>query len=188
MRGARSRTPAPSRRAPLSGVIQSSIATRSGQRRGASTSSLACGGATRGNRSVLVAAATREFVGALVERMTRVSLDPKPSDGVGARAPHRAAARDPRSSPAAWPPSASRAPSIPRAIRSRLVEDIGCRCEARRCTGVSAPPKRRSRRTASMRLFVVRGSPPQMSRSCVPLMRSAPQPPGPGLPLQAPSV
>src|SRR5258708_18980542 len=41
---------------------------------------------------------------------------------------------------------------------------------------------------SSMRLFVVILSPPQISFSCFPERRIAPQPPGPGLPLQAPSV
>ena len=37
-------------------------------------------------------------------------------------------------------------------------------------------------------LLVVAGSPPQISFSCAPERRIAPHPPGPGLPLQAPSV
>src|SRR4029079_7692008 len=41
---------------------------------------------------------------------------------------------------------------------------------------------------SSMRLLVVRGSPPHSSRSCAPYRIQAPQPPTPGLPLQAPSV
>src|SRR5438309_9289416 len=40
----------------------------------------------------------------------------------------------------------------------------------------------------SMRLLVVRGSPPDSSFSRAPARTIAPQPPGPGLPLQAPSV
>src|SRR3954447_17938972 len=40
----------------------------------------------------------------------------------------------------------------------------------------------------SIRLLVVRGSPPDSSFSCGPERTIAPQPPGPGLPLQAPSV
>jgi hypothetical protein len=40
----------------------------------------------------------------------------------------------------------------------------------------------------SMRLLVVSGSPPENSFSCGPERTIAPQPPGPGLPLQAPSV
>src|SRR4051812_13424741 len=40
----------------------------------------------------------------------------------------------------------------------------------------------------SMRLLVVRDSPPDSSFSCGPERMIAPQPPGPGLPLQAPSV
>src|SRR5574343_1185277 len=41
---------------------------------------------------------------------------------------------------------------------------------------------------SSIRLLVVSRSPPQSSFSCGPMRRMAPQPPGPGLPLQAPSV
>src|SRR5882757_9475645 len=41
---------------------------------------------------------------------------------------------------------------------------------------------------SSMRLLVVAGSPPLSSRSRAPIRRIAAQPPGPGLPLQAPSV
>src|SRR5574343_476681 len=41
---------------------------------------------------------------------------------------------------------------------------------------------------SSMRLLVVSFSPPHSSFSCGPRRRIAPQPPGPGLPLQAPSV
>ena len=41
---------------------------------------------------------------------------------------------------------------------------------------------------SSIRLLVVAGSPPKSSRSCPPHSSSAPQPPGPGLPLHAPSV
>ena len=41
---------------------------------------------------------------------------------------------------------------------------------------------------SSMRLFVVWLVPPQSSRSLPCQRSSAPQPPGPGLPLQAPSV
>jgi hypothetical protein len=41
---------------------------------------------------------------------------------------------------------------------------------------------------SSMRLLVVSDSPPKSSRSRSPNRSSAPQPPGPGLPLQAPSV
>ena len=41
---------------------------------------------------------------------------------------------------------------------------------------------------SSMRLLVVRRSPPNSSLVCPPELRNAPQPPGPGLPLQAPSV
>src|SRR5919107_2736523 len=41
---------------------------------------------------------------------------------------------------------------------------------------------------SSMRLLVVRGSPPESSRSLSPMRSSTPQPPGPGLPRQAPSV
>jgi hypothetical protein len=41
---------------------------------------------------------------------------------------------------------------------------------------------------SSMRLLVVAGSPPDNSRSRLPRRRIAPQPPGPGLPLHAPSV
>ena len=41
---------------------------------------------------------------------------------------------------------------------------------------------------SSMRLLVVAVSPPQISRSCSPKIRIAPQPPGPGFPRQAPSV
>src|SRR5882757_11480495 len=41
---------------------------------------------------------------------------------------------------------------------------------------------------SSMRLLVVAGSPPDSSRSRLPRRRIAPQPPGPGFPLQAPSV
>src|SRR6516162_2442203 len=41
---------------------------------------------------------------------------------------------------------------------------------------------------SSMRLLVVAPSPPLSSRSCGPARSTAPQPPGPGLPLQAPSV
>ncbi|MOA67363.1 hypothetical protein D3C78_1945010 [compost metagenome] len=40
----------------------------------------------------------------------------------------------------------------------------------------------------SMRLLVVPNSPPNNSFSMVPARISTPQPPGPGLPLQAPSV
>src|SRR3954469_7646978 len=39
-----------------------------------------------------------------------------------------------------------------------------------------------------MRLLVVSASPPEISRSFSPMRRSAAQPPGPGLPRQAPSV
>src|SRR5262245_36123688 len=39
-----------------------------------------------------------------------------------------------------------------------------------------------------MRLLVVEASPPKSSFSCAPKHRMAPQPPGPGLPEQAPSV
>src|SRR4051795_7507635 len=41
---------------------------------------------------------------------------------------------------------------------------------------------------SSMRLLVVSGSPPDSSFSRAPARITAPQPPGPGLPLQAPSV
>src|ERR1700761_7648902 len=41
---------------------------------------------------------------------------------------------------------------------------------------------------SSIRLLVVFASPPNSSFSCAPKRSSAPQPPGPGLPLQAPSV
>ena len=41
---------------------------------------------------------------------------------------------------------------------------------------------------SSMRLLVVAASPPQISLRCVPEIRIAPQPPGPGFPEQAPSV
>jgi len=41
---------------------------------------------------------------------------------------------------------------------------------------------------SSMRLLVVLGSPPNSSFSTAPERSSTPQPPGPGLPLQAPSV
>src|SRR5262249_42437271 len=41
---------------------------------------------------------------------------------------------------------------------------------------------------SSMRLFVVAGSLPDISFSLVPYRRITPQPPGPGLPLHAPSV
>lgn len=41
---------------------------------------------------------------------------------------------------------------------------------------------------SSIRLFVVAGSPPEISLRRLPLVRMAPHPPGPGLPLQAPSV
>ena len=41
---------------------------------------------------------------------------------------------------------------------------------------------------SSMRLLVVARSPPEISFSCAPERRIAPQPPGPGLPLHAPSV
>src|SRR5438876_5058004 len=41
---------------------------------------------------------------------------------------------------------------------------------------------------SSMRLLVVAGSPPESSRSRPTIRRMAAQPPGPGLPLQAPSV
>ena len=41
---------------------------------------------------------------------------------------------------------------------------------------------------SSMRLLVVSASPPNSSLLCPPELRNAPQPPGPGLPLQAPSV
>ena len=40
---------------------------------------------------------------------------------------------------------------------------------------------------SSMRLLVVSRSPPHSSFSCPPDMSTAPQPPGPGLPRQAPS-
>ena len=40
----------------------------------------------------------------------------------------------------------------------------------------------------NMRLLVVAASPPDSSRRCVPYKSTAPQPPGPGLPEQAPSV
>jgi hypothetical protein len=40
----------------------------------------------------------------------------------------------------------------------------------------------------SMRLLVVSASPPDISLTVVPWRRMAPQPPGPGLPEQAPSV
>ena len=50
--------------------------------------------------------------------------------------------------------------------------------------------RRRASMTAvsSMRLLVVCASPPESSRSCAPYLSTAPQPPGPGLPLHAPSV
>jgi hypothetical protein len=41
---------------------------------------------------------------------------------------------------------------------------------------------------SSMRLFVVADSPPKISRSFPSYSSTAPQPPGPGLPLHAPSV
>src|SRR5690348_1605871 len=41
---------------------------------------------------------------------------------------------------------------------------------------------------SSMRLLVVAGSPPDNSFSTAPWRSTAPQPPGPGLPLHAPSV
>src|SRR4029079_4593523 len=41
---------------------------------------------------------------------------------------------------------------------------------------------------SSIRLLVVSGSPPDSSRSLAPIRASPPQPPGPGLPRQAPSV
>src|SRR3954447_17848465 len=41
---------------------------------------------------------------------------------------------------------------------------------------------------SSMRLLVVSGSPPASSLSLSPMRSSTPQPPGPGLPRQAPSV
>ena len=41
---------------------------------------------------------------------------------------------------------------------------------------------------SSMRLLVVSGSPPCISLRCGPAISTAPQPPGPGFPLQAPSV
>ncbi len=42
---------------------------------------------------------------------------------------------------------------------------------------------------SSIRLFVVPAlSPPQISLVCEPYLSTAPQPPGPGLPLHAPSV
>ena len=46
----------------------------------------------------------------------------------------------------------------------------------------------RSTAVISMRLFVVLASPPEISFSTPFHSRIAPQPPGPGLPLQAPSV
>src|SRR3954468_19437159 len=42
--------------------------------------------------------------------------------------------------------------------------------------------------SSSIRLLVVSGSPPDSSLSLAPERITAPQPPGPGLPLQAPSV
>src|SRR4051794_41890801 len=42
--------------------------------------------------------------------------------------------------------------------------------------------------SSSIRLLVVSGSPPDISFSRAPERMIAPQPPGPGLPLQAPSV
>ena len=41
---------------------------------------------------------------------------------------------------------------------------------------------------SSMRLLVVAASPPESSRLWGPYIKIAPQPPGPGLPEQAPSV
>ena len=41
---------------------------------------------------------------------------------------------------------------------------------------------------SSMRLLVVAASPPESSLRCSPKVMTAPQPPGPGLPEQAPSV
>jgi len=41
---------------------------------------------------------------------------------------------------------------------------------------------------SSMRLLVVRRKPPDSSRRCSPYCRMAPYPPGPGLPVHAPSV
>src|SRR4249919_3040218 len=41
---------------------------------------------------------------------------------------------------------------------------------------------------SSMRLFVVSASPPDSSFSLLPMRKSTPQPPGPGLPPHAPSV
>src|SRR6476620_12002083 len=41
---------------------------------------------------------------------------------------------------------------------------------------------------SSMRLLVVKASPPDSSRSLSPMRKSTPQPPGPGLPRHEPSV
>jgi hypothetical protein len=59
-----------------------------------------------------------------------------------------------------------------------MVTSLGC-LSARRASTTAL---------SSMRLLVVTFSPPNSSLRCSPAFRSAPQPPSPGLPLQAPSV
>ena len=97
-------------------------------------------------------------------------------------------ATGPRSSRASCPPSSSRCASS-RGSRSR--------CRSSRTASPCRPPHRVARvsdssarmtAVSSIRLLVVCASPPNSSFSCSPARSSAPQPPGPGLPLQAPSV
>ena len=54
--------------------------------------------------------------------------------------------------------------------------------------GCLSAPRASITAVSSMRLLVVERSPPKSSRSWPPHSSSAPQPPGPGLPLHAPSV
>src|SRR5574344_2852452 len=64
-------------------------------------------------------------------------------------------------------------------------------CESlctRACTGRFMASRARMTASSSMRLLVVAASPPHISFSCPPLFSRTPQPPGPGLPRQAPSV
>ena len=72
--------------------------------------------------------------------------------------------------------------------RDAAAADTGCRCErstsARRFSASSAEIAAIN----SMRLLVVCASPPLISFCVPPHSRMAPQPPGPGLPEQAPSV
>ena len=74
--------------------------------------------------------------------------------------------------------AAARAEGHPDNVAAALLGGLTVSCaDGARITAVS-----------SMRLFVVAASAPEISRSCPPNSKSAAQPPGPGLPRQAPSV